>query len=237
MFKWFIISLLIFCSSNFCYSQTILKFVDQQSNKPPSDFLFYLIQDSITFINCGIPNSEGILKFRKIEENKNHTYQIKFNQLKYEHIFKNIAINNSDTTIIYLKHNNYFIEEDSNYYSNRPSEISLLPYIPRTIRSFNDLPSDILEKVKTYLNNRFSNNFSKNFELTIGLIIDVDYLKRKNPEYNNNTNYYLNFSYRNLNAGISMFNSTLKLDKNGNVLKDLDFPIIKSDSLKIYSFN
>ena len=54
--------------------------------------------------------------------------------------------------------------------------------------------------------------------------------KKRNPKSNQKTAYYLCYSYRNIESGISMYTSRIELDDKGNVIKDIAFPKIENPS-------
>ena len=72
--------------------------------------------------------------------------------------------------------------------------------------------------------NRVGKENYSDFNLIGGQIIEIDEFKRRYPNENPKTAYYLCFSYRNLASGISMYSSKIELNEQGEVLKDLEFP-------------
>jgi hypothetical protein len=113
-------------------------------------------------------------------------------------------------------------------------------YKPYEIRTYNDLPKEISRKVKRYLKKRVGKKIYDDFQLIGGRIIDLAKLKIKNKGWKNSkTKYELCFAYRNLNSDINMYASSIKLDKKGNILKNIEFPLV-NNRLKfknIISFN
>ena len=112
------------------------------------------------------------------------------------------------------------------------STYSLPNYYPREPRSLKDIPDSIANKVSIYLKKRVGSDLFESFNLVGGQIVDIEEYKRRNPRSKTKIAYYLCFSYRNLMAGIGMYTSKIHLDTFGNILKDIDFPIITTNSIQ-----
>lgn len=105
-------------------------------------------------------------------------------------------------------------------------------YTPREPTILKDLPELIQTKTIEYLKERVRKFELENFELIGGQIIDLKEFKKRKPKSNQKTAYYLCFSYRKIDAGISNYSSKIELDEKGNVIKDIDFPIVKENSIQ-----
>ncbi len=215
-----------------CYSQSIVKFVNSKNNEPIRGIYAKVILNQNTFLSNGMSDKNGYFKTKFTDSNLNSNYKVVVNMLRYNYISKELDLKNKDTLVVKIKENKYFLKNSQNYFSSECGSIVFFKYEPKIIRSLNDLPNPISKKVKLYLKKRVGNNVFKSFNLINGQIVDLEELKKRNPESEYETAYYLCFSYRNLKAGISMYSSTLKLDRNGNILKDIDFPILKKNTFK-----
>ena len=109
---------------------------------------------------------------------------------------------------------------------------------PYEIRTYNDLPKKISCKVKKYLKKRVGKKLYDDFQLIGGRIINLERLKIRNKGWETSkTKYELCFAYRDLNADINMYAVSMKLDEKGNILKNIEFPIVNKrlEFLKIVS--
>lgn len=221
------------------FAQSKVRFIDSETKQPLSGIYANIYKNENSFGNCGCSNNDGYysLKVRELDTTAN--YHLSVNYPKYNLIWKEIHLNRPDTLIVYLTKDKYYIKQSDSIYSKGCSSISFMRYYPREPRSLNDLPQNIAVKVKQYLEKRVGLEMSKNFKLVDGQIIDLEKYYKLFPESDRKTAYYLCISYRNLNAGISMYTSKLELDENGNVLKDLDFPFVvdKSAQIPLISFS
>lgn len=215
-----------------CFAQSAVRFIDSETGEPRCEIYSNIYKNGDTFENCGGSNKDGYLQLRIRNIDSTATYQFSFNYLEYEHIWKKIDINKKDTLIVYLKKDDYYIQNKKNLLYTGCSTYSLPNYYPREPRSLKDVPDSIAEKVNIYLKERVGTEIFKNFKLTGGQIVDIKEYKKRNPESKTKIAYYLCFSYRNLKAGIGMYSSKIHLDEFGNVLKDIGFPKVSKNSIQ-----
>jgi hypothetical protein len=216
---------LLLLISHGSFAQSVLKFVKASSGEPMCGLYPTIYKNGNTFATCGGTNEDGILKVKLSNFDSTATYQATVNLLKYEKIWKEIDLSKSDTVVIEVKDNDYFIPGSKDILSQACSTFSLLDYNPSEPRILADLPENIADSVLTYLKNRVgSDNFS-DLKFIGGQIIDFEEYRKHYPNSKRKTAYYLCFSYRNLQAGIAMYSSKIELAENGEILKDIDFPL------------
>lgn len=215
------------------FSQSKARFIDEETNHPVSGIYANIFKNESSFGNCGSSNKDGYYSLKVNELDTCSVYQLSINIPKYEPVWKEIDLSKLDTLIIYLKKDDYYIEHSDSLYSKGCSNISFMRYYPREPRSLNDLPKNIREKVKRYIEKKVGFEMSKNFELVDGQIVDLKEYKKLYPNSGNKAAYYLCFSYRNLMAGISNYTSKVEMDECGNILKDLEFPLLANDTNQI----
>lgn len=232
------IIILFFLNIISCFGQTTFKFLDGESKTPLCGIYSSIYKNENSFVNCGCSNNNGyytpyILKFDSTAQ-----YQFSLNYMKYKPVWKDIDLSKSDTLVIYVFKDEYYIENCDSLFTKSSSDYSWGKYTPRQIRSYNDIPKNIEVKVKDYIMRRVGNVLANDFELVAGQIIELDEFKKYFPGSTRKTAYYLGLSYRNLSYGISMYASNLELDENGNVIKNVQFPIVSNDTIPfiIYSF-
>lgn len=231
------IIILFFLNILSCFGQTTFKFIDGESKTPLSGIYSTIYKNENSFVNCGCSNDEGyytpyILKFDSTAQ-----YQFSLNFMKYKPVWKDIDLTKSDTLVIYVFKDEYYIENCDSLFTKRSSHYSWGKYTPRQIRSFNDIPQNIATKVKDYIKGRVGNDLANDFELVAGQIIELDEFNKYFPGSTRKTAYYLGLSYRNLSLGISMYASNLELDENGDIVKDLQFPIVSNDTIPFNFFS
>ena len=221
------------------FAQKKARFIDAETNQPVSGIYANIYKNENSFSNCGCSNKNGYYSLRVREIDTTANYQLSLNYPKYKPVWEEIDLNKPDTLIIHLKKDEYYIEQSDSLYSKGCSSILFMRYYPREPRSFNELPKSIAERVKQYIEKRVGFKMSNNFELVDGQIINLEKYYELSPNSSCKAAYYLCFSYRNLNAGISMYTSKIELDEDGNILKDLEFPLIINDSvpIQLISFN
>ena len=230
-----ILFLLISLSS---FSQNTFRFICGETNEPMSGVYSNIYKNENSFVNCGCCNGDGYYTpyIRKFDSTAQYQFSLK--SLKYKPVWKEIDITKNDTLVIYVFKDDYYIENCDSLFTKRSSIYSWGKYTPRRIRSYKDIPENIAVKVKEYLKTRVGDELTNNIELVSGQIIELDEFKEYFPTSTRKTAYYLGLSYRNLDKGISMYASNLELDENGNVVEELQFPIVANDTcaFEIYSF-
>lgn len=214
-------------------SQSAVRFVDAESKQPLCGIYANIYKNTDTFEDCGCSDDNGFKSTSIRQLDSNAKYYLSYSDnIKYQSIWKEIDPNNKDTITIYFKKSGYYIPPSPDLLSEGCAHYSLSDYYPREPRNLDDLPNEIATKVTDYLTSRVGINNFKKFRLIGGQIVNIDEYKKRNPEYNPKTAYYLCYSYRNLASGISMYASNIELDEKGNILKDIGFPIIKPNTIQ-----
>ena len=222
-----------------CFGQTTFKIIDGESKTPISGIYSTIYKNENSFVNCGCSNDDGYYTPNILKFDSTTQYQFSLDFMKYKPVWKEIDLAKSDTLVICVFKDEYYIENCDSLFSKRSSHYSWGKYTPRQVRSFNDIPKNIANKVKDYLKERVGNDLASDFELVAGQIIELDEFNKYFPGSTRKTAYYLGLSYRKFSFGISMYASNLELNENGDVVKDLQFPIVSNDTVPfmIYSFS
>ncbi|MGJ5641361.1 hypothetical protein [Formosa sp. S-31] len=228
-----ITSLIIFLFSISCFSQSVIEFIDSESKLPICGIYSTIYKNEDTFENCGGSNNKGFFKIRIKELDYQSKYYLQFNDnVNYKPIWKELNPNKKDTLRIYLERSRFFYDTSKEVLKSICGTYSFFGYTPREPTSLQDLPKFIQKNTIEYLKKRVGNSEFENFELIGGQIIDLKEFKKIKPKSNQKTAYYLCFSYRNIDAGISNYTSKIELDENGNIIKDIDFPIVEANSIQ-----
>lgn len=232
------ITILLLLSSLSSFSQTTFRLINGETNEPMSGVYSNIYKNENSFVNCGCCNEQGYYTPYVREFDSTAQYQFSLNFMKYKPVWKEIDLTKSDTLTIQVFKDDYYIENCDSLFTKRSSHYSWGKYTPREIRSFKDIPENIAEKIRNYLKERVGNELANDFELVAGQIMELDEFNEYFPGSTRKTAYYIGLSYRDLDKGISMYASNLELDENGEVVKDLQFPIVTNDSypFEIYSF-
>ncbi len=230
-------SLIIFLFSIACFSQSAIKFVDSESKLPLSEIYSTIYKNEDTFENCGGSNKNGVFKIKIKELDNQANYYLHYNDnVNYKPIWKEINPNRSDTLNIYLERSRFYYDTSDELLKSICGTYTFFGYTPREPTSLKDIPEFIQIKTIKYLKERVGQSELENFELIGGQIIDLKEFKKRKPKSNQKTAYYLCFSYRNIDAGISNYTSKIEFDEEGNIIKDIDFPIIKENSIQVKIF-
>lgn len=219
------------------FSQTTVRFINAESNEPVSGIYSYIFKNMNSFVNCGCSNEDGYYTPYILKLDSTVDYQFSLNYARYEPVWKEINLLKHDTLIIQLKRDTYYIADCDSLFSKRSSIYFWEKYTPKRIRSYNDVPPNIATKVKSYLKERVGYDIMNDFNLVDGQIVDLYEFNKYFPGSNIKTSYYLGISYRNLSLGISMYASNLELDENGDIVKDLQFPIVSNDTIPFKFFS
>ena len=224
---------IIFISPFVCFSQSAIRFIDSESKLPLRDIYSTIYKNEDTFENCGGSNKKGIYKIKIREFDNQAKYYLQYNDnVNYKPIWKEINTKKKDTLNIYLERSRFFYDTSEELLKSICGTYTFFGYTPREPTSLKDLPEFIQNKTIEYLKERVGKLEFENFELIGGQIIDLKEFKKRKPKSNQKTAYYLCFSYRNIDAGISNYTSKIELDEKGNVLKNIDFPVIKQNSIQ-----
>lgn len=231
------IIILFFLNILSCFGQTTFKFIDGESKTPLSGIYSTIYKNENSFVNCGCSNDDGYYTPYILNFDSTAQYQFSLNFMKYKPVWKDIDLAKRDTLVIYVFKDEYYIENCDSLFTKRSSHYSWGKYTPRQIRSFNDIPQNIATIVKDYIKERVGNDLANDFDLVAGQIIELDEFNKYFPGSTRKTAYYLGLSYRNLSLGISMYASNLELDENGDIVKDLQFPIVSNDTIPFNFFS
>lgn len=210
-----------------------LNFFDSKSKSPICGIYSTIYKNEDTFENCGGSNKKGVFKIKIRELDNQAKYYLQYNDnINYKLICKEINPKKKDTLKICLERSRFFYDTSKELLKSICGTYSFLGYTPREPTSLKDLPEFIQNKTIEYLKERVGKLELENFELIGGQIIDLKEFKKRNPKSNQKTAYYLCFSYRNIDAGISNYTSKIELDSKGNIIKDIGFPVIKENSIQ-----
>jgi hypothetical protein len=133
---------------------------------------------------------------------------------------------------IYLERSRFFYDASEELLKSICGTYSFFSYTPREPTNLKDLPESIQNRTIEYLTKRVGKLEFKKFELIDGKIIDLEEFKKRIPKSHQKIAYYLCFSYRNIDAGISNYTSKMELYEKGNIIKNIDFPIVKENSIQ-----
>lgn len=226
-------SFLMLLSSFTCFSQTVIKFIDSESKSPICGLYSTIYKNEDKFENCGGSNQKGIFKIKIRGFDNQAKYYLQFNDnINYKPIWQEINPKKQDTLKIYLERSRFFYDSSEELLKTICGTYTFFGYNPREPTSLKDLPVFIKNKTVKYLKDRVGKLEFEKFELIGGQIIDLKEFKKRIPKSNQKTAYYLCFSYRNINAGVSNYTSKIELDEKGNVIKNIDFPIVKENSIQ-----
>ncbi len=222
------------------YGQPTIKFIYADTNKPAPHFfgeVFENVHSQVFFWNA---DRNGYLKIKVLKINPEASYHLSSNNIKYKPVWKKIDINSNDTLTVSVEKNEFYIARSKDLYFSLCSYPFMASHDPREIRNLDDLPDSIFLKVSDYIKKRLGPKLREDFKFINGQIVNLNRLKKVNHRWQSSfSEYKLCFAYRNLKAGINMYASKIELDSSGNVLKDLEFPIVKPNTIqeKIISLN
>lgn len=119
--------------------------------------------------------------------------------------------------------------------TKRVGNISFYPYSPNSTNSLNEIPSDIVAKVTAHLKARLGEEFYSKLKFRYGVIVDLDALKRSKPDSNYKWkvfSYNLQYSFSMPELGIKLYEAEIWLDKNGEVIREIDLPAMGANPEK-----
>jgi hypothetical protein len=225
--------LIILLTSLVSFSQSAIEFIDSESKSPICGIYSTIYKNEDKFENCGGSNKNGIFKIKIRELDNQAKYFLQYNDnVNYKPIWREINIKKKDTLKIHLERSRFFYDASKELLKSICGTYTFFGYTPREPNSLKDLPEFIQNKTIEYLKERVGELEFKKFELIGGQIIDLKEFKKRIPKSNQKTAYYLCFSYRNIDSGISNYTSKIELDEKGNVIKNIDFPIVKENSIQ-----
>ncbi len=114
--------------------------------------------------------------------------------------------------------------------TKRVGIVSLYPYQPNAISGLNQLPPTINEKLAKYLVDRLGNEFLSKLEFSYGSVVNFDDLYRVNPgarDYQWQVfAFKIGFTFSDRNVGIKLYEAEVWLDKNGDIVREIDLPSV-----------
>lgn len=227
------IVLLIILFSYNCFSQSTIQLISNNQSLSKTDIFINIYKNHNTYIAGRVSDKDGFISLKIDEVDSLATYHFNFRNSSFKPIWQELDLNNNDTLKVELSYDEYYTLNSKDLYSGSYGYISFLNYYPRKPRSLIEIPKKIADSVTKYLKNRVGELFYNDFKLIDGQIVDLDELNKMNNYFSNSkTSYYLFFSYRNIKAGIKMYVSNIELDKNGVILKDIEFPKVEKKSIQ-----
>lgn len=224
---------LLFLISFVSLSQSAIEFIDSDSKSAISGIYSTIYKNQDKFENCGGSDINGIFKIKIRELDNQAKYYLQYNDnVNYKPIWKEINLNKKDTLKIYLERSRFFYDTSEELLKSICGTYTFFGYTPREPTRLKDLPEFIQNNTIEYLKERVGELEFEKFELIGGQIINLKEFKKRIPKSNQKTAYYLCFSYRNIDAGISNYTSKIELDDKGNIIKNIDFPIVKESSIQ-----
>ena len=179
------------------FAQSTVKFIHADTKEPVSEVYFSILKNETTFHDCGGTDSEGYACLEITDVDSSASYHLSFDRPEFEPVWKEIDTNSTDTSLIELIPDDYYLENTEHVYAKGCNSISFLGYQPREPRSLDDIPVEIAEKVTSYLKSRVGDTFFPSIRLINGQIVDLDTLQKVYKAWNNSkTAYYSCFSYR-----------------------------------------
>lgn len=235
--------LILFNVSNILFGQITIKgkIVDSLTNKPLSEIFFYILKDTDIKVNCGKSNSSGdfVGLIEQSEYDAQSTYQISINEKQYSRIMVNIIPHATDSIVIKLNKDKYYFPYPKIYgmmYKDSYCCPMLGDYEPKIIRYDKDLPATIKEKVANHLKERVGGDFYAKLRISDGIIVDLDRLliveDYLNTYHWTPQSYYLSISFMDTTNGIACFSAKMVLDKEGNIIEEINLPNIQQDISK-----
>ncbi len=223
-----------------CFSQSAIQLISNNKSLSKGGVYINLYKNSNTHVTRRVSNEFGAISLNMHEFDSTTIYHFNFRNSSFNPIWQELDLKNKDTLKVDLSYDQYYTLSSKDLYSGKYGYISFLNYYPRQPRRLSEIPKKIADSATMYLKKRVGQLFYDDFKLIDGQIVDLEELNSMYNYWNSSkTSYYLFFSYRNIGAGIKMYVSKIELDKNGNILKDIEFPAIAENSIqeKLVSFN
>jgi hypothetical protein len=119
--------------------------------------------------------------------------------------------------------------------ANAPASVLFSDYEPVEPNSLDELPREIRRKLQAHLIERLGEKYFARLTFAYGQIVDHDELKRVDPKANYQWKvfaYSLTFRISAPEKGITAYFSRIELDKNGDVIEDIELPPVRRLPLK-----
>lgn len=223
---------LFFCFLTCGYAQAKFKVINGVTKKPITDQYCNIIKDNDTWVDIGNTDNEGIF-IPDIYPDSNTTYQLSISANGFKTFKENIDLFSKKTMTVSIYPDSEFIKRKTNFVYSGCSSIGFGNYRPQSPNSLSDLPDSIREKLVKHLVTRLGEQLYSKIKISGGQIVDLDrlYVVEANAKNYRWTpySYYLCFSFQDTSKGIGLYTAKIVLDKNGNIIKEIQLPDIKSN--------
>jgi hypothetical protein len=231
----FILIFLLFSFFVSVYSQAKFKVVNALTKEPIKEQYCNVIKDGDTWVGIGNTDNQGIFK-PEVYLDSNSTYQLWIFAEGFKPLRKDVDLFSSKLSTISIYPDGESSQKKSNLVYSTCSTIGFGDYRPKTPESLDDLPDGIKEKLVEHLISRVGNQFYSKLKLNGGQIVNLDRLYKVEANAKNYKwtpySYYLCFSFQDTAKGIGLYTAQIVLDKNGNVVKEIQLPDISSNPEK-----
>ena len=231
------IFILLFALNSF--AQTKIKFESEKKESNINYILPYLLDENDIMNSLGFKDKNDFYNLKSIKLDSLKTYRLYLDNPWFIKIDEKLNLKSNDTVIVKLKPN-----PNCNC-KTFPKDVLLMncpyysfgAYTAKEPRNLDELPLNILTKVKDYILLKVGKKFYKNVYFKQGQIIDSIPYKKYFEKFKMETryHYYLCFAYSNVDKGIGEYTSNIELDEFGNILKDINFPKNNFDINKLVS--
>lgn len=223
--------IVLYLTSTICgFSQTSFKVINALTKQPLKDQYCNIIKDGDTFITIGNTDNKGIYKPELFFPDSNASYQLWISAKGFKPYKNNIDLFLQKIVVISMFPDKESTKRNSNFVYSDCSSVGFGDYEPKTPQSLNDLPDSIKEKLIKHLVSRLGEPFYSKLKLNGGQIVDLDRLYKVNLNAKNYKwtpcSYYLCFSFQDTSKGIGLYTAKIVLDKDGNVVKEIELPDI-----------
>lgn len=210
-----------------------VRILDGTTHKPVNKIYCYILKNGDRWIAINHTNEQGECTIRVDNESYDTmaTYQITTVDNRFYPIYQNIDLTRDEGIIL-------TIFPDSNYLERKPDlvyrDCSLIGfgwYYPRTPQSMDDLPDTIRTKLHSHLVARLGQEFYSRLRINGGQIVDLSRLYIADPKARDFRwtpySYYICFSFEDTAKGIGLYSAKIILDKDGNVVQEIELPNIR----------
>jgi hypothetical protein len=223
--------IVLYLSSIICgFSQTSFKVINALTKQPIKDQYCNIIKDGDTFITIGNTDNKGIYKPELLFPDSNASYQLWISANGFKPYKKNIDLFSKKLAVIAIYPDKESIKRSAKFVYSDCSSIGFGDYEPKTPQSLNELPDSIREKLDKHLVGRLGEQFYSKLKLNGGQIVNLDRLYKVNLNAKDYKwtpySYYLCLSFQDTTKGIGLYTAKIVLDKNGNVVKEIELPDI-----------
>lgn len=208
-----------------------IKIISGVTNKPVNDIYCYILKDSDKWIDIGQTNKNGVFTTSLWNLDSSATYQIDISTRAFKPFRQNINPFNDKKISVTIYPDSSFIEKKTNLVYLECSSRSFGSYHPKEPYSIFDLSDSIRTKLTAHLIDRLGQGFYSKLRISGGQILNIDrlYIVEDNAKNYKWTpySYYLCFSFQDTSKGIGLYTAKIVLDKNGNVVDEIQLPNIK----------